>query len=143
MAGQTISTAVSGRVYLATTNNPLTITSSGSLTTTASNDAISGGSGTPWAISNFGTISGIIGSSSAGIYLQGAGSSVQNSGTIYGSAAGIWLSSGGSVTNNSGGLISGTGNYGVYIGGAAGVVTNYGTITGGTYAVYLAFSSAS
>jgi Bacterial Ig-like domain len=143
MAGQTISTAVSGRVYLAATNNPLTITSSGSVTTTASNDAISGGSGTPWAISNFGTISGIIGSSSAGIYLQGTGSSVQNSGTIYGNTAGIWFSSGGSVTNNSGGLISGTGNYGVYIGGAAGVVTNYGTITGGAYAVYLAFSSAS
>ena len=138
-----ISTAVSGRVYLVTTNNPVTITSAGSVTTTASGDAISGGSGTPWVISNSGTISGIIGSSSAGIYLQGAGSAVQNSGKIYGSAAGVWLSSGGNVTNNSGDLISGTGSYGVYIGGGAGVVTNNGTITGGWYAVDLAFSSAS
>ena len=102
MAGLTISTAVSGRVYLVATNNPVTITSTGSVTTTTSNDAISGGSGTPWAISNFGTISGIIGSSSAGIYLQGAGSSVQNSGTIYGNAAGIWLSDEAAIIGNVG-----------------------------------------
>ena len=143
MAGQTISTAVSGQVRLKASSTPLTITSTGSITTTASGDAISGGLGTLWQISNAGTISGTIGSSSAGIYLQSAGSTVQNAGKIYGATASIWLSDGGDVTNSATGLITATGSYGVYIGGGPGVVTNAGTITGGWYAVDLSFSSAS
>ena len=143
MAGQTISTALIGQDYLTASSTPLTITSAGSITTTASGDAISGGSGTLWQISNAGTISGTIGSSSAGIYLQSAGSTVQNTGKIYGATAGIWLSDGGDVTNSAIGLITATGSYGVYIGGGPGVVTNAGTITGGWYAVDLSFSSAS
>lgn len=143
MAGQTISTAVSGSFRLSSSSNPLTVTSTGSIITSVSGDAVSGASGTAWQISNAGTISGTVGTSSAGMYLQGAGSSVDNSGYIYGSAAGIWLSSGGSVTNDAGGLIKATGNYGVYVAGAPGVVTNAGTITGSWYAVDLTFSSAS
>jgi hypothetical protein len=127
---------------LAATNNPLTITSAGSITTTASGDAVSGGSGTIWQIINAGTISGTIGSSSAGIYLQSAGSTVQNTDKIYGATAGIWLSDGGDVTNSAMGLITATGSYGVYIGGGPGVVTNAGTITGGRYAVDFATSSS-
>ena len=140
--GRTISSAITGPLALAATNNPLTITSAGSITTTASGDAISGGSGTIWQIINAGTISGTIGSSSAGIYLQSAGSTVQNTGKIYGATAGIWLSDGGDVTNSAIGLITATGNYGVYIGGGPGVVTNAGTITGGWYAVDFATSSS-
>ena len=140
--GRTISSAITGPLTLAATNNPLTITSAGSITTTASGDAVSGGSGTIWQIINAGTISGTIGSSSAGIYLQSAGSTVQNTGKIYGATAGIWLSDGGDVTNSAIGLITATGNYGVYIGGGPGVVTNAGTITGGWYAVDFATSSS-
>ena len=140
--GRTISSAITGPLPLAATNNPLTITSAGSITTTASGDAVSGGSGTIWQIINAGTISGTIGSSSAGIYLQSAGSTVQNTGKIYGATAGIWLSDGGDVTNSAIGLITATGNYGVYIGGGPGVVTNAGTITGGWYAVDFATSSS-
>ena len=141
MAGQTISTA-SGKLYLTSTSNPLTITSTGSVTTTASGDAISAPSGTAWQINNAGTISGVIGSSSAGIYSPASGIAVQNTGKISGYVAGLWLSSGGAVTNGASGLISATGSYGVYIAGAAGVVTNLGTITGSSYAVDLTFSSA-
>jgi hypothetical protein len=140
--GRTISSAITGPLPLAATNNPLTITSAGSITTTASGDAVSGGSGTIWQIINAGTISGTIGSSSAGIYLQSAGSTVQNTGKIYGATAGIWLQDGGDVTNGATGLITATGNYGVYIGGGPGVVTNAGTITGGWYAVDFATSSS-
>ncbi len=141
MAGQTISSA-SGKLYLTSTSNPLTITSTGSVTTTASGDAINAPSGTAWQINNAGTISGVIGSSSAGIYSPATGISVQNTGKISGYVAGLWLSSGGAVTNGASGLISATGSYGVYIAGAAGVVTNLGTITGSSYAVDLTFSSA-
>ena len=141
MAGQTISTA-SGKLYLTSTSNPLTITSTGSVTTTASGDAIDAPSGTAWQINNAGTISGVIGTSSAGIYSPASGIAVQNTGKISGNIAGLWLSSGGSVTNGASGLISATGSYGVYIAGAAGVVTNLGTITGSSYAVDLTFSSA-
>ena len=141
MAGQTISTA-SGKLYLTSTSNPLTITSTGSVTTTASGDAINAPSGTAWQINNAGMISGVIGSSSAGIYSPASGIAVQNTGKISGYVAGLWLSSGGTVTNGASGLISATGSYGVYIAGAAGVVTNLGTITGSSYAVDLTFSSA-
>ena len=141
MAGQTISTA-SGKLYLTSTSNPLTITSTGSVTTTASGDAIDAPSGTAWQINNAGTISGVIGTSSAGIYSPASGIAVQNTGKISGNIAGLWLSSGGSVTNGASGLVSATGSYGVYIAGAAGVVTNLGTITGSSYAVDLTFSSA-
>ena len=140
--GQTIS-AASGKLYLTSTSNPLTITSTGSVTATAGGDAISAPSGTAWQISNAGTISGVIGSSSAGIYSTATGISVQNTGKISGYVAGLYLSSGGSVTNGANGLISATGSYGVYIAGAAGSVTNLGTITGSSYAVDLTFSSAS
>ena len=141
MAGQTISTA-SGNLYLTSTSNPLTITSTGSVTTTASGDAINAPSGTAWQINNAGTISGVIGTSSAGIYSTASGIAVQNTGKISGAVAGLYLSSGGTLTNGAGGLISATGSYGVYIAGAAGVVTNLGTITGSSYAVDLTFSSA-
>jgi hypothetical protein len=141
MAGQTISTA-SGKLYLTSTSNPLTITSTGSVTTTASGDAIDAPSGTAWQINNAGTISGVIGTSSAGIYSPASGIAVQNTGKISGYVAGLWLSSGGAVTNGASGLISATGSYGVYIAGAAGVVTNLGTITGSSYAVDLTFNSA-
>ena len=116
----TISNAVSGSVHLASTDDPLTITSTGSITTTASGDALGGASGTAWQVTNSGTISGVVGTSSAGIYFPGSGVSVQNSGTIKGYTAGIWLGTGGSVTNNAGGLISAVSNYGVYVGGRPG-----------------------
>ena len=140
---RTISTAVSGSVNLASTDNPLTITSTGSITTTASGDALTGASGTAWQVTNYGTISGLVGTSSAGIYFAGSGVSLQNSGTIKGYSAGIWASNGGTFTNNAGGLISATSNYGIYVGGAPGTVVNNGTISSGWLAVDFAYSSAS
>jgi Bacterial Ig-like domain len=142
VAGQTISTA-SGNLYLASTSNPLTITTTGSVTSTSSSDAISAPSGTAWQINNAGTISGVAGTSSAGIYSSASGITVQNTGKIAGTAAGLWLSSGGAVTNGAAGVISSTGSYGIYVSGAAGSITNLGTITGASYAVDLTFSSGS
>ena len=132
-----------GALYLASTDTPLTITSTGSITTTASgSDAISGSAGTAWQVTNYGTISGLVGTSAAGMYFAGSGVTVQNSGTIKGYTAGIWASNGGSFTNNAGGLISATSNYGVYISGGPGTVTNAGTISSGWYAVDFAYTSA-
>src|SRR5438105_2611885 len=55
--GRTISSAISGMLVLATTDNPLRVTSSGSVTATASgDDAIDGCSGTSWSITNSGAI---------------------------------------------------------------------------------------
>jgi len=128
---RTISTAISGKLVLATTDNPLTITSSGSVTATASGaDAIDGGSGTSWSITNYG---GIASSQGYGVYLSGTGSSIFNSGSISGLGA-VHLVTGGSVTNYSGGTIKATGTSGyssiagVQISGF-GTVNNYGTIS--------------
>ena len=128
---RTISSAINGKLVLATTDNPLTITSSGSVTATASGaDAIDGGSGTPWSITNNGAIASSLG---YGVYLSGTGSSVFNSGSISGQGA-VHLVTGGSVTNYSSGTIKAIGTTGfsaiagVQISGS-GTINNYGTIS--------------
>ncbi len=140
--GQTISTAVVGQVYLTPASNPLTITSTGSVTNAAGGDAINAPAGTAWTINNDGSVSGAATASSAGIYSPAAGISVQNTGKLSGSVAGLWLAAGGVVSNSATGVISATGSYGVYMSGAPGTVTNLGKISGATYAVDLSFSSA-
>src|ERR1700722_4994978 len=98
---RTINPTINGPLSLLPTDNPLTITSSGSVISTTGTpqspvDAIDGGAGTSWAITN----SGIVSSSSGyGVSLAGAGSS---------------------VTINPGGSISGTGPAGFnFISGVA------------------------
>ena len=140
--GVTISTA-SGNLYLTSTSNPLTITSTGSVTSTGSSDAIDAPSGTAWQINNAGTISGVVGTSAAGIYSPASGITIQNTGKISGHVAGLYLTAGGTIVNGATGQISATGSYGVYVSGAAATVTNLGTISGAWYAVDLTFSSAS
>jgi hypothetical protein len=109
----------------------LTITSTGSVTATASGvDAIDGGSGVAWSINNSGTVAS---SQHYGISLNGAGSSIVNSGKISGYSStggyGVNLEAGGTLTNTSAGQITGgedaiiTGT----IGGAA-TINNSGTI---------------
>ena len=140
--GVTISTA-SANLYLTSTSNPLTITSTGSVTSTGSSDAIDAPSGTAWQINNAGTISGVVGTSAAGIYSPASGITIQNTGKISGHVAGLYLTAGGTIVNGATGQISATGSYGVYVSGAAATVTNLGTISGAWYAVDLTFSSAS
>jgi len=106
---RTISNAISGTLVLATADNPLTITGSGSVTATASGaDAIDGSSGTSWSITNSGGIASSLG---YGVYLNGTGSGVFNSGSISGQGA-VHLVTGGSVTNYSSGTIKATGTTG-------------------------------
>ncbi|MDH7797069.1 hypothetical protein QBC99_003132 [Beijerinckia sp. GAS462] len=140
--GQTISTA-SGNLYLTSASNPLTITSTGSVTSTGTSDAINAPSGTTWLINNAGTISGVVGTSAAGIYSPASGITIDNTGQISGNVAGLYLTAGGAIVNGATGQISATGSYGVYVSGAAATVTNLGTISGASYAVDLTFSSAS
>jgi hypothetical protein len=142
--------SVSGPVVLVATDNPLTITSSGSVQSTASGtDAIDGGAGTSWVITNSGIVSAELGD---GVSLAGAGSIISNYNSISG-LAGVVLTAGGSVTNYSGGSISGTGvppplslASGVYITGGSGTVTNNsgGTISSsnGGYGVDLSAGGA-
>src|SRR5579872_1073488 len=123
----TISSSVTGPVILApATDNPLYITSTGTVTSTGISDGIDGGAGTTWTISNAGVVSAAV--TGNGVSLAGSGI-VGNTGSISGNDA-LRLSAGGSVTNNVGGSISGLGalgvgiatGAGVYIGGASGTV---------------------
>ena len=128
-SGLTISSAVIGPLSLAATNNPLTITSAGSVKATASGaDAIDGGSGVAWSINNSGTVAS---SQRYGISLHGAGSSILNSGSISGYSGeggyGVDLEAGGTVTNTSTGYISG-GEDAIFVYGAAGAINNSGQI---------------
>jgi hypothetical protein len=76
-----ISTSVTGPFVLSATNNPLTITGTGTVTSTGAGvDAIDGASGTTWNIVNNGTISASTGN---GVSLSGAGT-ISSSGVITG-----------------------------------------------------------
>jgi hypothetical protein len=134
----TISSATIGPVVLGTADNPLSITSTGTVTSTGTADGIDGGTGTTWTITNAGVVSAASGN---GVSLTGSGI-VGNTGSISGKDA-LVLKAGGSVTNNVGGSISGLGalgaglgsGAGVFIAGAAGTVTNHSTISGAAYGV--------
>jgi hypothetical protein len=148
--GTKITSAISGPFILGPSDNPLTITSTGAVTSTGTGvDGIDGDASTAWKITNQGAVSSADG---WGINLAGAGAlynsgrisgllrgfltggagKVTNKGTISSqSGAGVDLEAGGSVTNKEGASISG-GPFGdgVSIRGGAGEVTNKGTISG-------------
>src|SRR6185437_2229876 len=147
-----ISGAISGPVILKPSDNPLTITGTGSVASTgANNDGIDGAAGTAWSIINKGAVSseqgwaislagagvldnsGMISGQLGGFQTGGAGA-VTNSGTIKGTGEGldaIDLHGGGSITNKAGGLIkSGLHGVAITIDGGSGTVTNSGTISG-------------
>jgi hypothetical protein len=66
----TISTSTSGPVALTGASNPLTITSTGSVTSTGTNDGADGGAGVTWTITNAGLVTA---SSGNGMSLAGKG----------------------------------------------------------------------
>ena len=136
---RTISNAVPGPVVLVATDNPLTITSSGSVISTTGTaqspvDAIDGGAGTSWAITNSGIVSSSFG---YGVSLAGAGSSVTNSGSISGTGqdsfnniSGVSITGASGTVTNGGTIAVSGGGYGVHLAGG-GAVTNSGSVTGG------------
>ena len=151
---KTISTSVTAPVVLnPATDNPLTITSAGTVTATGTIASIYG-IGTNWTVSNSGSVSaatadgfklsggatltnetgGVITSSGthggglsvgAGIYIQNGSGHVTNNGAISGGGYGVALGSGGLVTNTS--SITG-GEDSVIIQGGAGTIMNSGTL---------------
>ena len=138
---RTISTNTTGPVVLGTADNPLSITSTGTVASAGSGvDGIDGGAGTTWTITNAGKVSS---SGGNGVSLAGRGV-INNTGSASGKDA-LVLRAGGSVTNNVGGSISGFGalgaglgvGAGVYITGATGTVTNHASISGVAYGVGL------
>jgi len=147
---RTISTSVIGPVIITRTDNLLTITSTGSVTSTGrGKDGVDSGPAYFAAVDNAGKIS-----ASGGVGVSLAVGGVTNSGTISGTSGVVLASSDpGNVTNsgtisglsasgagvNIGGTFGGVANAGVISGGADGVilshngiVTNTGIITGGT-----------
>ena len=138
---RTISSSSAGPVILGTADNPLYITSTGTVTATGSADGIDGDASTSWTISNAGVVSAAV--TGNGVSLAGSGV-VSNTGSIAGNDA-VLLKAGGSVTNDVGGSLSGLGalggglgfGAGVDIAGATGTVTNRSTISGVAYGVAL------
>jgi hypothetical protein len=111
----------------------LTITSTGSVTVTASQaDAIDGGTGVAWSINNSGTVTSYQSAADAGISLNGAGSSIVNSGKISGYSStggyGVNLEAGGTLTNTSAGYITG-GEDAIITGDGTGVTAPAGAAT--------------
>ncbi|HEY7581575.1 MAG TPA: alkaline phosphatase family protein, partial [Acetobacteraceae bacterium] len=124
-----ISTSVTGPVVLSGTLNPLTVTNTGTITSTASGaDGIDGASGTAWTVSNNGTISS---SSGTGVSLAGSGT-VTSTGVVTGKN-GVVLGSG--TAWNSGSITATTGAA-ILIAGS-GTVTNSGTLSTPSYGVEL------
>src|ERR1700722_10650097 len=118
-----ISTQIVGPVALAPTDNPLTITATGGVTSTGAGiDGIDGAAGTTWRIANDGTVTSASGvgvrlagngtvsngssvsptalivGDSAGIAIYGSQASVTNAGIITGNSA-VLLNAGGTATN--------------------------------------------
>ncbi|MBV9517661.1 MAG: hypothetical protein JO068_06030, partial [Hyphomicrobiales bacterium] len=78
---RTINGSITGPVVLGAADNPLTITSAGTVTSSSSSDGVDGGSnGATWTIGNAGQISA---SGGAGISLATSGI-VSNTGSISG-----------------------------------------------------------
>jgi hypothetical protein len=115
---RTIKTSIAGPLILSPSDEPLTITATGAIASTAAGaDEIDGAAGTEWIITNHGTVSS---AGADGISLGGDGI-VANSGLVSGALSGVGVGIDGSgVLTNSG---TTTGGYGVDIGGS-GVVTN-------------------
>jgi hypothetical protein len=110
--GMTISTAVAGQINMTASDNPLTIASTGVVTSTASSaDGIDGLSTAPTTVTNFGRVDA----------------------TGGGWGAGIWLPDGGTVTVGAGAEISAP--YGVEVSGGTGTIISGGTISGSQDAV--------
>ena len=155
--GRTIGDSISGPIILSSADIPLTITSSGAVTSTGSGvDGIDGPTNRASTIANAGkvTSSGGIGISltdggtvtnapggsiaglTVGVYgAYGVASAVTNAGDISGTGsngAGVYLAGGGDITNQAGGSISGA-YIGVTILGGSGRVTNAGRISDGVY----------
>ena len=137
---RTISSNTTGPVVLGTADNPLYVTSNGTVTSSGSSDGVDGGSSvTTWTINNAGKIAA---SGGNGVSLASSGT-VSNTGSISGVDA-VVLGNGGSVTNNAGTISSlgtlggGSGSgTGVDITGAVGTVTNHAAISGVAYGISL------
>ncbi len=122
--GTKISSAISGPFILGPVDNPLTITSTGAITSTGTgNDGVDGSASTAWIIRNKGTVSSVQGFA---INLAGAGP-LDNSGIVWGGRGGILIGGAGEVTNAGtiGNPIRG-GGYGIDL-EAGGRVTNAGS----------------
>lgn len=143
-----ITGAITGPLTLGPSDDPLTVTSTGTITSTgAAIDRIDGTAGTAWTIVNKGTVSssggwavnllgaGTIKNSAVllgGIRVAGAGT-VTNKGTISGNGQGVSFGAGGTVTNDANAVIIGgavAASIGIHISGGSGTVRNNGSISG-------------
>lgn len=154
-SGKTVSSDVAGAITLTRASSPLSVTASGTITSTGPDvDGVNGPTGEEWTIVNDGTI---VSSAGLGVALAGSGtiingptraatasitgagagvrierhpSSVTNAGRISATGTGIDLRDGGVVTNHAAAALHGD-QFGLFITGASGTVANGGKISGG------------
>ncbi|MBN9561500.1 MAG: hypothetical protein J0H14_12350 [Alphaproteobacteria bacterium] len=154
-SGKTISGSVAGPITLGHPNSPLSITGSGTITSTGQDvDGVNGQSEEGLVVMNDGTI---VSSAGLGVALAGNGtivngptraggasitgagagvrierrpSSVTNSGKISATGTGVDLRDGGAVTNHATAALHGD-QFGLFITGGPGTVANAGKISGG------------
>ncbi|SED63550.1 hypothetical protein SAMN05519104_3975 [Rhizobiales bacterium GAS188] len=126
---RTISSSTTGPVILGTADNPLYITSTGTVTSSGSADGIDGGTGTNWTIANAGVVSASS-TQAAAIFITGGAGTVTNTGSISGpNNNAVLMAGGGSLSNAASGSISALA-VGVFFQNQAGTLTNAGYITG-------------
>ncbi len=151
--GKAISGSVAGAIVLNRADNPLSVSASGTITSTGQGvDGVDAPAGDGWAVVNDGMIASsgglgvavagggvvtngpargaasIVGSGAA-VRIEQRPASVANSGTISATGTGIDMRDGGSVTNRATASLHGD-QFGLFITGAPGAVSNDGKITG-------------
>src|SRR6478736_2785822 len=134
MARKIVST-IDGPLVLGESDNPLIVTSTGTITSTGAADGIDGAASTACSITNKGAVSSAGG---WGINLAGAGA-VANSGMISGLFGGIEIGGPGIVTNR--GSIDAP-SWAILIEGV-GTITNKGTIGAGSEGVAVTLEAGS
>jgi fibronectin-binding autotransporter adhesin len=138
---RTLTTSSAG-ITLTSGDNPVSVTSSGTVAGGISHYGIygPGGSGNTWSIYNSGTIVSSRDAIKLGAFLGSnsvaPGIVTNQSGGVITGNHGVYIFGSGTVSNQNGASITGAGGAGIEFSGSAGVVINLGSVSGESSGVY-------